>query len=130
MNSPVLILGGGVTGMHVATALGELGYPSILLEKTSKLGGRVRRLSRTFPFFDDDGFNDGLEFTTEVETEMRAHRCVDVRMETTLVNLEGEFPNFRAILSDQTSDSQRALMSPFMPTRCAPKPVPERSDRT
>jgi len=78
MNSPVLILGGGVTGMHVATALGELGYPSILLEKTSKLGGRVRRLSRTFPFFDDDGFNDGLEFTSQIEEEMRVHSCVDL----------------------------------------------------
>ena len=43
MNRPVLILGGGVTGMHVATALGELGHRSILLEKTSKLGGRVRQ---------------------------------------------------------------------------------------
>ena len=71
-DQPVLVLGGGVTGMHVATALGELGLASILLEKTSKLGGRVRRLSRTFPFFDDDGFNDGLEFTSQVEGEMRA----------------------------------------------------------
>ena len=74
MNSPVLVLGGGVTGMHVATALAELGYSSILLEKSAKLGGRVRRLSRTFPFFDDDGFNDGLEFTSQIESEMRAPR--------------------------------------------------------
>ena len=121
MSTPVLVLGGGVTGMHVATALGELGYSSILLEKTSKLGGRVRRLSRTFPFFDDDGFNDGLEFTSQVEGEMRAHSCVDVRMETTLVNLEGEFPDFRAILSDQTSEAVSAVViatgfEPFDPS--------------
>ena len=67
MTSPVLVLGGGVTGMHVATALGELGHASILLEKSSKLGGRVRRLSRTFPFFNHDGFNDGAEFTSQIE---------------------------------------------------------------
>ncbi len=36
MTSPVLILGGGVTGMHVATTLAELGHRSILLEKTSE----------------------------------------------------------------------------------------------
>ena len=121
MSTPVLVLGGGVTGMHVATALGELGYSSILLEKTSKLGGRVRRLSRTFPFFDDDGFNDGLEFTSQVEGEMRAHSCVDLRMETTLVNLEGEFPDFRAILSDRTSEAVSAVViatgfEPFDPS--------------
>ena len=121
MTSPVLILGGGVTGMHVATALGELGYSSILLEKTSKLGGRVRRLSRTFPFFDDDGFNDGLEFTSQIEEEMRTHSCVDVRMETTLVSLEGEFPNFRAVLSDRTTEAVSAVViatgfEPFDPS--------------
>ena len=110
MNSPVLVLGGGVTGMHVATALAELGYRSILLEKSAKLGGRVRRLSRTFPFFDDDGFNDGLEFTSQVEREMRAHACVDVRMETTLVSLEGEFPDFQATLSDRTSEAVSAVV--------------------
>ena len=42
MSRPVLVLGGGVTGMHVATALGDLGHSSILLEKTQELGGRVR----------------------------------------------------------------------------------------
>ncbi len=110
MNSPVLILGGGVTGMHVATALGELGHRSILVEKTSKLGGRVRRLSRTFPFFNDDGFNDGLEFTSQIEEEMRAQPCVDVRMETTLLGLEGEFPNFRAVLSDGTCEKVSAVV--------------------
>ena len=72
MNPPVLVLGGGVTGMHVATALGELGFRSVLLEKAAQLGGRASRLSRTFPFFDDDGFNDGNEFTDDIEADMRA----------------------------------------------------------
>ena len=35
MSDPVLVLGGGVTGMHVATALGELGLSTVLLISTS-----------------------------------------------------------------------------------------------
>jgi len=121
MNSAVLIIGGGVTGMHVATVLGELGYPSILLEKTSKLGGRVRRLSRTFPFFNDDGFNDGAEFAGEIEADMRAHASVDVRLETTLADVQGDFPRFRATLSDGTSETVSAIIvttgfEPFDPS--------------
>jgi heterodisulfide reductase subunit A-like polyferredoxin len=110
MNSPVLVLGGGVTGMHVATALGELGYSTVLLEKTAKLGGRVRRLSRTFPFFDDDGFNDGAEFVSEVERDMRAQPGVDVRMGTTLLALAGGFPHFRATFSDKASQEVSAVV--------------------
>jgi heterodisulfide reductase subunit A-like polyferredoxin len=118
---PVLVVGGGITGMHVAAALGELGYPSVLVEETAKLGGRVRRLSGTFPFFDDDGFADGAEFAAEIEAEMRAHACVDVRLETTLVGLEGEFPRFHALLADGRSETVSAVVvasgfEPFDPT--------------
>lgn len=121
MDDPILVVGGGVTGMHVATALGELGYPSILLEKASKLGGRVRRLSRTFPFFNHDGFNDGLEFSGEIEEDMRAHADVDVRLETTLADVQGEFPRFHATLSDGTNEDVCAVVlatgfEPFDPS--------------
>ena len=34
----VLIVGGGVTGMQAATLLGQMGIPSILVEKSDRLG--------------------------------------------------------------------------------------------
>lgn len=121
MTRPVLILGGGVTGMHVATTLAELGHRSILIEKTSELGGRVRQLSRTFPFFNHDGFNDGAEFTRQIEHDMRAQPLVDVRVTTTLARLEGDWPEFRAILSDGTDEAVSAVViatgfEPFDPS--------------
>ncbi|HYA69380.1 MAG TPA: FAD-dependent oxidoreductase, partial [Acidimicrobiales bacterium] len=121
MTGPVLVLGGGVTGMHVATALAQLGHPTVLLEKAASLGGRVPRLSRTFPFFNDDGFNDGAEFANEVEADMKRYQCVDVRLGTTLVGVEGEFPEFRATLSDRTCETVSAIVvatgfEPFDPT--------------
>jgi heterodisulfide reductase subunit A-like polyferredoxin len=117
----VLVLGGGVTGMHVATCLAELGYPSLLLEKTSQLGGRASRLSRTFPFFDHDGFNDGKEFTDEVEADMRAHADIEVSLGTTLVGVRGGFPRFEATFSDGTTRTVSAIViatgfEPFDPT--------------
>ena len=121
MTSPVLVLGGGVTGMRVATSLGELGHTTVLLEKAPRLGGRVTGLSRTFPFFDHDGFNDGKEFTDDVEGEMRAHAEVDVRLGTTLVAVEGGFPEFRATFSDGTTATVSAVViatgfEPFDPS--------------
>ena len=100
MNESVLVLGGGVTGMHVATVLSELGYPSVLVEKTEELGGRVNRLSRTFPFFNQDGFSDGSEFTTELEVEMRARPDIEVRTGVTVATVDGAFPRFSVTLSD------------------------------
>jgi heterodisulfide reductase subunit A len=121
MTGPVLVLGGGVTGMHVATVLGELGYRTVLLEKSAQLGGRAASLSRTFPFFDDDGFNDGKEFTDEIEAEMRAKADVDVRLGTTLKGVEGDFPEFRASFSDGTAATVSAIViatgfDPFDPS--------------
>jgi heterodisulfide reductase subunit A len=121
MMDKVLIVGGGVTGMQVATTLGQMGIPSILAEKTDKLGGRVRRLSRTFPFFDNDGFTDGAEFVADIECELRACRLADIRPNTMVTSLEGEFPNFRAGLSDGSQERVNAIalttgFEPFDPT--------------
>ena len=52
-NKHVLIIGGGVTGMRTAIRLSELGIKSIIIEKESVLGGKVKGYSRLFPDFRD-----------------------------------------------------------------------------
>ena len=121
MTKPVFIIGGGVAGMQVARVLGSLGMPSVLVEKSSTLGGRVPKLSRTFPFFNDDGFHDGKEFTDSLERELRAMPLVDVRCSTTVVGLRGNFPNFSIELDDGGSVDAGAVVvatgfTPFNPT--------------
>ena len=44
MKKPVCIIGGGVAGMQVALVLSSLGMPSLLVEKSPVLGGRVPKL--------------------------------------------------------------------------------------
>jgi quinone-modifying oxidoreductase subunit QmoA len=46
---PILVIGGGISGMTAAVEAAEVGYPVILVEKEAFLGGRVMRTSRYFP---------------------------------------------------------------------------------
>jgi len=96
----VLVIGGGITGMQTAGALAGLGIPSLVVERSGELGGHVLRLSRTFPFFNEDGFRDGKEFTSSLEHDLRASPLVQVRTDTTVQALEGEFPFFRVVFRD------------------------------
>ncbi|MFX1519164.1 MAG: 4Fe-4S binding protein [Promethearchaeota archaeon] len=46
---PVLVIGGGLAGIHVALELGDFGVPVYLIEKTPTLGGKALQLYRFFP---------------------------------------------------------------------------------
>lgn len=118
---PVLVLGGGITGMRAATVLAELGHPTLLVEKNERLGGQVRGLSRLFPGSGEGRTGDGAEFAAEVEAALVAQPEVDVRLGTTLTSLEGRFPQFAARLSDGTDGEVGAVLvatgyQPFDPT--------------
>lgn len=120
VKNQVCILGGGVTGMQIALALSSLGTPSVLVEKSASLGGRVSTLSRTFPLLNGEGFQDGKEFTGALEAELRAASLVDIRCATELRALHGQFPAFTVRLSDGTSIPAGAVVvatgfSPFDP---------------
>jgi heterodisulfide reductase subunit A2 len=121
MNKPVCIIGGGVAGMQVALMLSSLGTPSLMIEKSANLGGRVPKLSRTFPFFNDDGFNDGKEFTDALERDLAATSLVEPRLNTVVTALHGDFPNFTVQLSDTSTVAVGAVVvatgfTPFDPT--------------
>ncbi len=100
MSHRVLIIGGGVTGMHTALVLADLGVSSIIAEKKDVLGGRVRFLSRTFPFFTDDGFRNGMDFTSDLETLVYQCERIQVRRNTSLASVDGAFPRFRVGFDD------------------------------
>ena len=44
-----MVVGGGLAGMRAATDLAVQGFPVTLLERSDKLGGRIRELNMTFP---------------------------------------------------------------------------------
>ncbi|MFH1759562.1 MAG: FAD-dependent oxidoreductase, partial [bacterium] len=46
---PVLIIGGGISGITTALEAAEVGYKVVLVEKEAYLGGRVARINHYFP---------------------------------------------------------------------------------
>ena len=46
---PILVIGGGITGITAALEAAEVGYRVILVEKESYLGGRTVRMHKYFP---------------------------------------------------------------------------------
>jgi heterodisulfide reductase subunit A len=107
--------------MQVATVLSSLGVSSVLVEKSASLGGKVPKLSRTFPFFNDDGFQDGKEFVEALERDLRSAKRTEIRMETQMTGLTGQFPDFRVQLSDGSAFDAGAVVvatgfTPYDPT--------------
>lgn len=109
MTARVLVLGGGVAGLSVAHALGELGLPTLLVEKTPGLGGRARRLATTFPLL-QSGFGDGESFVDALRHDALASPRVEVKRRTTLRDLQGDFPRLCAHLSDGSSHDVAAVV--------------------
>lgn len=49
MAKPVMVIGGGITGIEASLNLAELGVPVYLVESSPSIGGIMARLDKTFP---------------------------------------------------------------------------------
>ncbi len=52
MNSNIMVIGAGISGIEASLCLGEQGYKVILVEKSPSVGGRMAQLDKTFPTLD------------------------------------------------------------------------------
>ncbi|MBQ9453616.1 MAG: CoB--CoM heterodisulfide reductase iron-sulfur subunit A family protein [Desulfovibrio sp.] len=89
----VLIVGGGVAGMHAALNLAALEVPTLLVEKNAHLGGMVMRLDKVYP-------TDHCAFCPAWST---ARQCYDsplvqVLLHTEVVGLSTDGEGIRAEL--------------------------------
>jgi heterodisulfide reductase subunit A len=85
-----LIIGGGISGMKAALALADMGIKSILIEKESKLGGRIRNLHSMFP---SDIKTE--EIINPMITEIMKNKLINVLKNSKLVSLEGFIGNYK-----------------------------------
>ncbi len=85
IHTPVLILGGGPSGLSAGIELGKLGIPAILVDDKHRLGGKL--VLQTHRFFGSASAvhagTRGIDIATQLEDELRAYPCIDIWLQST-----------------------------------------------
>ena len=84
-----LVVGGGAAGLRAALGLAEIGLGVFLVEKESRLGGRVAGFGTMYP-----NDRNGAELMASLEAKVRANPAVTVFTEAELVAKSGSFGNY------------------------------------
>jgi heterodisulfide reductase subunit A2 len=96
-----VVIGGGVSGMSTAMALGNMGYEVDLVEKQDRLGGLLNDLNLVLPAHEPPSVlvND---LTTRLESspKVKIHTLSEVK------KVEGYVGNYIVTLSEQGSESK------------------------
>ena len=83
-----LVIGGGIAGMNAALDLAKQGFPSIIVEKSTELGGMARKLHHTIEGADIRAYIKGLI------QDVRSEDKIETLMDTRVVGFEGFQGNF------------------------------------
>jgi len=89
--NPILVIGGGISGMTAAVEIAEVGYPVVLVEKEAYLGGRVMRSHKYFPKMCPPAC--GFEINVR---RIRNNPRIAVHTLSTVEEIEGTAGEFRA----------------------------------
>ncbi len=90
---PILVVGGGISGITVAVEIAEVGQEVILIEKEAYLGGNVVKMNNYFPKLCPPAC--GLEINFR---RIRQNPRIKVQVLTELMSVSGEEGNFKATL--------------------------------
>jgi quinone-modifying oxidoreductase subunit QmoA len=90
---PILVIGGGISGMTAALEAAEVGHRVILVEKEAYLGGRVVRMHRYFPKLCPP--TCGFEINAR---RIRSNPRITIHTLTTVEEITGSVGEFKARL--------------------------------
>lgn len=93
-NKPILVIGGGISGITTAIELAEVGRKVILVEKLPYLGGRVIKMNNYFPKLCPP--TCGLEINFR---RIKQNRNITIYPSTTLERIKGEKGNYLATIN-------------------------------
>jgi len=93
---PILVVGGGISGITAAVEIAEVGYEVVLIEKLPYLGGRVVKINQYFPKLCPPYCGLEINFT-----RIRQNRSIKVYTSTTLKSVSGEKGDYKATLLNQ-----------------------------
>ena len=84
-----LVLGGGISGITAASALGEMGINVVLAEREKELGGMLKYLYKLYPTDDD-----AAEFLDKRIKALKKLKNVDILTSTEVSKIEGYIGNY------------------------------------
>ncbi|MDR3557446.1 MAG: FAD-dependent oxidoreductase [Syntrophobacteraceae bacterium] len=83
-----LVIGGGLAGLTAALAVAEQGFPAVLVEKTSELGGHAGKL-----FYTEDGGEPSKYVQTLIEAA-ESNRLIEIYRQAEVLEVKGSCGNF------------------------------------
>jgi len=86
----VLIVGGGIAGIHAALTVAKAGKKVYLVEKDATIGGHMARFDKTFPTLDCAAC-----ILTPKMSEVRAHPNITLWTLSDVVKVDGSVGNFQ-----------------------------------
>lgn len=95
-----LVIGGGIAGLVAARDLAGAGFPVILVEKTDRLGGKLRRLR----FLPDRAVPE--DRLSQLLRQVQYDPAVTIRMKTEVVGVSGCVGDFRVVLAGSEGTSE------------------------
>jgi heterodisulfide reductase subunit A len=94
-----LVIGGGAAGMAAALAIADAGFPVVLVEKASRLGGHAAGWHSTFPTMArvDDLIGPMIG-------RVQGHPNITVLLDSVVSGLEGYIGNFQVAVRDSAGE--------------------------
>jgi heterodisulfide reductase subunit A2 len=96
-----VVIGGGISGMSAAMALGNMGYEVDLVEKQERLGGLVNDLNRIVPA---GGPPSGL--IDDLTGRLQANPKVNIHTKASVKKVEGYVGNFVAVINGPDGETK------------------------
>ena len=103
VNKQALVIGGGIAGMNAALDLSRQGFPVVLAEKESELGGMARKLYHTIEGGDIQAYLESL-----VE-KMNASEKIEVLTDARITGFSGYQGNFTTEVLVGTEKESRSI---------------------
>jgi len=100
-SGPVLILGGGISGIQAALSIAEAGYGVYLLERSSTLGGMIPNLHRIYPLCTCCKLNPKIAACEQ-------HPNIRVLLNATLEEIKGKPGDFTISVVQDGADEKLA----------------------
>lgn len=97
-----LVVGAGIAGVTAALDLAEAGYETIVVEREDAPGGKVRLVSKTFPYHEDAG--DILSPKLEL---LAAHPNIRLHTASRVTKVDGYVGNFEVEISSGGAEPVR-----------------------